>query len=197
VPALLAEPRLLGVSLAVAFAALAAVEVVRLGAIPGVSARVHAFMGSFVDARDSGLVFVSHFALLLGMAAPVWLSGALAGGGEWRPWPGALAGILILGVGDAAASAVGRRWGRTPVAHGSAKTVEGTLGGAVATLAVWALLLRAAPSLQLGGTWGGGHGAAVGWLVGATALSSGLEAATAQLDNLMVPLHYYALLCLL
>ena len=31
-------------------------------------------MMAFIDSRDGGLLLVSHFSLLLGMAAPVWLS---------------------------------------------------------------------------------------------------------------------------
>ena len=70
-------------------------------------------MTSFVDSRDSGAIFVTHFTLLLGMAAPLWLSDALylpAGGGtrgdrnggaaagEAPPlWPAGMAGIVILG----------------------------------------------------------------------------------------------------
>ena len=60
-----------------------------------------------------------------------------------------------------------------------------------ATLAAWWLLAAAAPSLggQLAGSWA--------LLALATALSCLLEAVTAQLDNIFVPLHYFALLCLL
>jgi dolichol kinase len=168
-------------------------------------------MSSFVDARDSGLVFVSHFALLLGMAAPVWLSAALreedgggegatggGGGGGGGPWAAGLAGVVVLGVGDTMASVVGRRWGRTPVARGSPKTVEGTAGGAAAALAAWGALAWAAPALREASSWGGGGGGGVAaGFAAATAAAAVLEAATAQLDNLVVPLQYFALLCLL
>lgn len=79
---------------------------------------------------------------------------------------------------------------------GSRKTVEGTAGGAAATHVAWAALLAAA---------GGGAFSAVlapgaaGWaaLAAATAGACLLEAATTQLDNVFVPLHLFALLCLL
>lgn len=61
----------------------------------------------------TGPILITHFTLLLGMAAPVWLSNALDGpacgasGGcglleapqteQQRLWPAALAGIMILG----------------------------------------------------------------------------------------------------
>lgn len=82
-------------------------------------------------------------------------------------------------------------------AAGSRKTVEGTLGGALATVAAWAALFWAA------GRWGGAGRAhaptAATWgaLVAATGAASLLEAATTQLDNVFVPLQLFALLCLL
>ena len=204
-PALLRQPQLLGVALAVAFAVLVAVEVVRCGTIPGVSDRVQAFMSSFVDSRDCGVVFVTHFTLLLGLALPVWLSNAM---NDSSPalvvntlWPGALAGIVATGVGDAAASVVGSSCGRICVAPGSQKTVEGTVAGGVAMVVAWVGMVHAhwipPSSVLVGG------GAAVrdrgGWamLVGASVLSSVLEASTDQLDNMFIPLHYFALICCL
>ena len=73
-------------------------------------------MTSFIDSRDSGVVLVTHFTLLLGMAVPLWLSDALAlphdsgpmaaGGAAIRDnaavgpvpvWPAGVAGIMIIG----------------------------------------------------------------------------------------------------
>ncbi|KAL4424664.1 hypothetical protein ABPG77_004471 [Micractinium sp. CCAP 211/92] len=213
-PALLLEPQLLGVALGGAFLALLAVEAARLSGLPGIAPRIHAFMASFTDARDSGPVLITHFTLLLGMAVPVWLSNALlpgtlgaaaagsaASGSDLQArqetvWLPGYAGIMILGFGDTAASAVGSLLGRTPICHGSRKTVEGTVAAAAATLAAWWLL---AAALHVGG---GDGGAALGissWpaLAAATTLSCLLEAATTQLDNIFMPLHYFALLCLL
>ena len=65
-PALLLEPQLLAVALAVASALLVAVEVVRVGNVPVLGPRVHAFMTAFLDSRDAGAVLVSHFSLLAG-----------------------------------------------------------------------------------------------------------------------------------
>lgn len=72
----------------------------------GAGPLVHDFMTSFIDDRDSGALLVTHFTLLLGMAAPLWLCGALAdpaqaasgsvAGGSALP-PAALAGMLIIG----------------------------------------------------------------------------------------------------
>lgn len=96
------------------------------------------------------------------------------------------------GLGDTAASVVGRLCGRHPICPGSPKTYEGTLGGLTATLLGWAALG------WLGGSGLGGAQhtpAALLGLLAATAMSSLLEALTTQLDNLFVPLHYCALLC--
>jgi hypothetical protein len=65
-PALLLEPQLLAVSLAVASALLIAIEVARVGGVPFVGARIHAFMTAFIDSRDAGALLVSHFSLLAG-----------------------------------------------------------------------------------------------------------------------------------
>ena len=65
-PALLLEPQLLVVSLAIATALLVVVEVARVGGVPFLGARIHAFMTSFIDSRDAGALLVSHFSLLAG-----------------------------------------------------------------------------------------------------------------------------------
>ena len=72
------------------------------------------------------------------MAAPVWLSSAVATplGACVADLALAFAGIIILGIADSAASAVGRRFGRRRIL-GTRKTLEGTLGGITLTLAAW------------------------------------------------------------
>eukprot|EP00887_Chlorella_sp_A99_P003364 scaffold26.g3364.t1 len=191
------EPALLAAALAVAFALFATAEVVRLSGLPRVAEGLHRFLTSFTDARDGGLLLVTHFSLLLGMAAPLWLCGGAPEPGR-RPAlpPAALSGMLILGCGDTAASAVGRLLGRRPIAKHSKKTAEGTAAAVAATMAAWWLLLRGGGGVVAAG---GADGGAVPWgpLLGATALSCLTEALTTQLDNLLVPAHYLALLCLL
>ena len=121
--------------------------------------------------------------------------------------PLVLMGLMVpaarwcAGLGDTAASAVGSLLGRWRICRGSRKTVEGTCAAAAATLAGW-WLLAAADLVGAGGGGPAGSACAAGgawWarLVAATALSCVLEAVTEQLDNLFVPLHYFALLCLL
>ncbi|KAK9795962.1 hypothetical protein WJX73_008372 [Symbiochloris irregularis] len=81
-PALLLEPQLLALSLGIAAAALAAAEILRVGRFPLIGARIHSFMTAFIDSRDCGLLLISHFSLLLGMAAPIWLALPLIASGS-------------------------------------------------------------------------------------------------------------------
>jgi CDP-diglyceride synthetase len=95
-----------------------------------------------------------------------------------------LCGMVIIGVGDTMAAYCGKLYGVRPIHIGSSKTLEGTVAGALSSMATWGLLLSA------GGmrSWLSSGG----WvqLGVVTAGASLLEAATTQLDNLMIPLWY-------
>ena len=95
-PALALEPELLAVALAVAFAGLLSLEAVRVGGVPRLSKALTGFMTAFTDARDGGVLFITHLALLVGMAAPIWVA-VLSKQGAADPSGAALAGLLILG----------------------------------------------------------------------------------------------------
>lgn len=159
------------------------------------------------------------------MAAPVWLSAVSSTvlGNAVPDVATAYSGIMILGIADSAASALGRRFGRRRIL-GTRKTLEGTLGGVACTLVAWLLLwplfgCSAGPEPRAGG-----YGSIVGaagfsqvdmlklgkglahsaqhvcggvplWsMVVSTIASCFLEAATTQLDNIFLPLHHYAML---
>ena len=124
------------VSTAIAFAALVFIEIVRCSRIvPSLSDALQRFMSGFADERDSGPVFTTHLALLLGMAMPVWLgrtglnSGCRARPSNVSSGSGSIwdlnvdfqglswllvssSGMLCLGLGDSAASAIGVLYGR-------------------------------------------------------------------------------------
>ena len=130
--------------------------------------KINTFMMSFTDGRDSDMLLVSHFSLLTGMAVPVWLSTVtttptttrrdmtdlvqLTGRDPFQLEPlvsnssvtalplTAFAGIMILGIADSAASAIGKKYGRHRICVGTSKTLEGTLGATLLTLLGWALL---------------------------------------------------------
>ena len=167
--------------------------------------KIHHFMISFTDGRDSGLLLVSHFSLLTGMAVPVWLSTLSPAADESRaglpgitsmlrgvPLP-ALAGIMALGVADTAASAIGKRWGRHKICQGTKKTMEGTFGAVACTMLSWAALdtiLAVCSSQSLPVL----HSPMWASLLVSSMLSCILEASTTQLDNIFIPIHYMAML---
>lgn len=107
-----------------------------------------------------------------------------------------LSGMMVIGFGDTMASVVGRAHGRVPIHHGSRKTGEGTLAGALSTIIAWWVLLLSAGlwgrgvQMVAGGGWGLG---ASGWcnLILVTLGASLLEACTSQLDNVLIPLWYF------
>jgi len=106
------------IAFSVGLAALIFLEYIRYFAVVPFGKEIHLFLVGFLDARDGGPIILSHLYLLMGCATPVWLAEhhILAG----------LSGIFSLGVGDAMASIVGKRYGR----HrwpGTIKTVEGTI----------------------------------------------------------------------
>ena len=159
--------------------------------------------------RDAGVLYITHFTLLLGLAIPAWLSPLNSAGDDGSAPIAArhklehfnkvekfdnylmpLSGVMIIGVGDAIASVVGVLWGRIHLHKGSLKTLEGTAAGIFAAMCGW---------------WGLFY--AQGWLNSlsrmqwatllVTTIAAGLlEALTHQLDNLLVPLHYFAHICL-
>ncbi|KAG2501957.1 hypothetical protein HYH03_000455 [Edaphochlamys debaryana] len=104
-----------------------------------------------------------------------------------------LSGLVSLGSGDTAAACVGFLLGRRRLfaAQGWRKTWEGTASGVAAMLLSWVVAV-----------WWMDVGWALGWRAwgGLAAVTLGvalLEAVTAQLDNVVVPLYYLAHLVLL
>jgi dolichol kinase len=163
----------------VALAALCALELARFGKV---APAVESFMRSFTDARDSGQLIITHIYLLIGCAAPLWIDNRF----DLHPMA-AFTGLLIVGIGDAAASAVGSYAGRTKWPGAASKSVEGTLACFAATmLAALALhavqLHRGLPHID----------GADQWLrfAAATALVCIMEAYMRDVDNLMLPIAY-------
>lgn len=179
VPGIASDPAFCHLAFSAAFALFIFVEYVRYFALYPFSAQVHVFMNEFIDDKDSGTAILSHFYLLTGCAGPIWLEG-----------PSKLleyTGVLILGIGDAMASIVGKRWGRHQWTSNSPKTVEGSLAFTVSVVVgAWALrifgLVQPFSTLRYTLT---------------VALCSVLEALSLQNDNLTLPFYMWALLILL
>ncbi|GJX81286.1 dolichol kinase EVAN [Tanacetum coccineum] len=185
VPALVFQPSFLNLAFGAAFGVFLVLEIIRVWRIWPLGQIVHQFMNAFTDHRDSDLLIVSHFSLLLGCALPIWMSS----GFNDRPLA-PFAGILSLGIGDTMASMVGYKYGVLRWSKTGKKTVEGTAAGITSVLAACSALL---PLLAATGHMFTQH-----WLslLLAVTVSGLLEAYTAQLDNAFIPLVFYSLLCL-
>ncbi|MCO5547477.1 hypothetical protein L7F22_000927 [Adiantum nelumboides] len=130
VPALLTQQAFLHLAFSAALAVFVVVEMIRIFQIPPVGEVVHKFMTAFTDTRDSDLLIISHFSLLLGCALPVWLCGSSTHDRPLAPF----AGVLSLGIGDTMASVAGYNFGSVRLTFKSKKTVEGTIAGIVSML---------------------------------------------------------------
>lgn len=177
-------------------------EVYRVSALPPFGIWLHCFLHNFTVGRDErGELVTSHIALLFGIALPVWLSVALNPGllleSYWGQSPqmkhqmlltiarslAPYAGVLALGLGDSAASVIGRNFGRMRWS-GSKRTVEGTISYFVSTLC-GALLLSRLGIVD--------HLNAVQTLRAITSAAL-LEASCLQNDNLIIPPVFWILL---
>ncbi|KAL0916848.1 hypothetical protein M5K25_014391 [Dendrobium thyrsiflorum] len=185
VPGVIFEPSFLDLAFGAALAAFLILEMMRVWSIWPFGHMVHQFMNAFTDHRDSEILIVSHFSLLLGCAIPKWMSS----GFNDRPLS-PFAGILSLGIGDTMASMVGHKYGVLRWSKTGKKTIEGTAAGITSVLASCSVLL---PLLASTGYILSQH-----WfsLVVAVTLTGLLEAYTTQLDNAFIPLVFYSLLCL-
>ncbi|KAJ7116369.1 hypothetical protein C8R44DRAFT_832482 [Mycena epipterygia] len=178
VPGVAFDPAFTHLAFSVAFALFVFAEYVRYFAMYPFGAAVHLFMNEFLDTKDGGTAIVSHFYLLTGCAGALWLEG-----------PSRLlqfTGVLVLGIGDALASIVGKRHGRHVWSPTTLKTLEGSAAFTLSVVAsAWALRLcgLAEPFSTLR-------------YVLVVALASVLEALSDQNDNLTLPLYTWSALVL-
>lgn len=176
VPGIAIDPAFTHLSFSAAFAFFTFVEYVRYFAVYPFGAAIHIFMNEFLDHRDGGTAILSHFYLLTGCAGSVWLE---------DPSPILLyTGVLTLGVGDAAASLIGRKFGLRKWSPTTNKTVEGTLAFIV-SVSVSALLLRLC---GLSSSF-----SSLRYLL-AVVFGGLLEALSDQNDNLTLPLYMWSML---
>lgn len=156
-PTIFIDPAFISLALVIILAIFLILDLIRASQLPPLSRPIAAFLTPYVDGRDlRGPVVVSHIFLLIGCAVPLWLSLAgIAFSGEdpWRNWEvetrdvSMIAGVVCVGMGDAAASLIGRRYGRRKWPWTGGKSLEGS---AAFALAVTIGLVAAKVWLRLG-----------------------------------------------
>lgn len=157
-PAIYVDPGWCALALAIVLAIFLLLDLLRASQLPPLSKPITNFLHPYTDGRDHcGPVVISHIFLLIGCAIPLWLSLASlarAGTGYRRGWEvptrdlSMVAGVVCVGLGDAAASLIGRRWGHHKWLWKGGKSLEGSVAFAAA---VFAGLLAANIWLKLGG----------------------------------------------
>ncbi|KAI3985149.1 hypothetical protein MKX01_027235 [Papaver californicum] len=104
--ALIFQSSFLDLAFGAALAVFLVVQIIRVWKIWLLGKHIHQFMNAFTDHRDSELLIVSHFPLLLGCALPKWLSIDFN-----NRLLAPFAGILNLRIGYTTASMFGYKYG--------------------------------------------------------------------------------------
>lgn len=177
-PTAFIDPCFLALGLNLVLVVFLLLDLLRASQLKPLSKPLARFLAPYVDGRDlRGPVIVSHMFLLIGCAIPLWLSLAgydrrasnpfnihtsQATNGRGDPWAGwellngssqsrdlsMVAGVICVGMGDAAASLIGRRYGKRKWPWAGGKSLEGSTAFAVA---VTAGLMFGKVWLRLGG----------------------------------------------
>jgi dolichol kinase len=152
------DPCFVALALAIVLAAFLLLDLLRASQLPPLSKPLAYFLAPYVDGRDlRGPVVISHIFLLIGCAIPLWLSlgslprtgeGHLTGWGVRTREVAMVSGVVCVGLGDAAASLIGRRYGHRKWLWSGGKSLEGSAAFATA---VFLGLMAAHAWLRLGG----------------------------------------------
>ncbi|KEF52618.1 uncharacterized protein A1O9_11461 [Exophiala aquamarina CBS 119918] len=203
-PSIFIDPCFIALALGLILAVFLLLDLFRASQLPPISKPLTRFLAPYVDGRDHrGPIIVSHIFLLIGCAIPLWLSLAAAPRTGMEPWIGwdtttrdlsMVSGVICVGMGDAAASLIGRRYGKTKWYWAGGKSLEGSLAFA---FAVTCGLIVCWSWLRLGGwiprqddsfAWALAKSSVAG--LGASLLESTLTAAN---DNVVVPIGLWLL----
>jgi dolichol kinase len=157
-PATYVDPTFAAMALSLMLAIFLLLDLFRASQLPPLSKSLAYFLTPYVDGRDlKGPVVISHIFLLIGCAIPLWLSlsslprtgkDCLAGWEVPRREVSMVSGVICVGMGDAAASLIGRRYGRHKWIWGGGKSIEGSIAFAIA---VGLALILAKAWLRIGG----------------------------------------------
>ncbi|KAJ9626579.1 dolichol kinase [Taxawa tesnikishii (nom. ined.)] len=207
-PSTFVDPCFCALALSLVLAVFLLLEVIRAGQVSPLGPAIGKFVAPYVDGRDlRGPVVVSHAFLLVGCAVPLWLSLAAfpRSNDGWevegeRREVAMVAGVVCVGMGDAAASLIGRRFGRRKWPWIGGKSLEGSAAFAAA---VTVGLMTAKVWLRVGGwsdenarpdegvlRWVVGLGKAVLAGCGASFMEAVLTGAN---DNVVVPIALWLL----
>ena len=203
-PTIFIDAAFISLALTLILAIFLLLDLFRASQLPPIAKPLTNFLAPYVDGRDHrGPVIVSHIFLLIGCAIPLWLSLAAVsrtGEGPWAGWEvpqpklDMISGVVCVGMGDAAASLIGRRYGRRRWCWSGGKSLEGSLAFAVAVVSG----LSAAQAWLVLGGWKGFDGEALPFfLVKACIAASGASLTEAVLtggnDNVIVPIILWLL----
>lgn len=204
-PTTFIDPAFVALVLSLVLAIFLTLDLLRASQVPPIAKPLAIFLEPFVDGRDSqGPIVVSHMFLLIGCAIPLWLSLAsidrLTTDSRFQGWNvsrrevAMVSGIICVGLGDAAASLVGRRYGRHRWIWGGGKSLEGSLAFAIAV----AISLTAA-TVWLRFGWSASASTDEVWVsmvkIAVAAVGSSLTEAvlTGANDNVVVPVILWIL----
>ncbi|EXJ96427.1 hypothetical protein A1O1_01553 [Capronia coronata CBS 617.96] len=205
-PTIFVDPCFIALALSLVLAVFLLLDLFRASQLPPISKPLTTFLAPYVDGRDHrGPIIVSHIFLLIGCAIPLWLSLAAVprtGQAPWIGWDTAVrelsmvSGVICVGMGDAAASLIGRRYGKTKWCWAGGKSLEGSLAFAIAVTCglyvswVWLRLGGWAP--WPAGSFSSYRTLARCWIagMGASLMESTLTAAN---DNVVVPIGLWLL----
>lgn len=203
-PTIFVDPPFVALAFALILSIFLLLDLFRASQLPPISKPLTYFLAPYVDGRDHrGPIIVSHIFLLIGCAIPLWLSLAATPRDGTQPFAGwdvmsrdmsMISGVVCVGMGDAAASLIGRRYGRRRWPWSGGKSLEGSFAFAVAVV----VGLAAARAWLLLGGWYGDSGdkwsVTLGKAVVAAAGSSFTEAVlTGGNDNVIVPVILWLL----
>ena len=141
-PTIYVDPAFCALALTIVLALFLLLDLFRASQLPPISRPLTHFLAPYVDGRDHrGPAIISHIFLLIGCSIPLWLSLAdipRTGASPWLGWNAfsrdvsMISGLVCVGMGDAAASLVGRRFGRHKWLWGGGKSLEGSIAFAAA-----------------------------------------------------------------
>lgn len=198
-PSTYVDPTFAALSLSLILAIFLLLDLFRASQLPPLSRSLAYFLAPYVDGRDlKGPVVISHIFLLVGCAIPLWLSlGTLprTGQGALSGWEvpirevSMVSGVVCVGMGDAAASLVGRRYGRRKWLWRGGKSIEGSMAFA---LAVGLALGLAKAWLRIGG-WPANNDDSWALTAGKVSVAAAVASLTEAVltggnDNVVVPI---------